>query len=123
MVFVCALFLLGATGTPTAYTVEQIIQRLDGRVLGVNENERLLFVEFEHPVSGEFVEKKFIVSDSAGFKHFKKLSKLREGDLVSVDYLEGTEGLVAIYIIHVPLKLAYTTRSEVAKTLFRIKSG
>jgi hypothetical protein len=98
----------------------QIINRLDGRVLEVNEPERLLFVEFEHPVTGEFEQKKFYVATDAGFKHFKKLEKLNEGDLVSIDYYDHADYLKAIYVAYVPLKLAYTSKKEVAKALLKI---
>jgi hypothetical protein len=105
---------------PSAHA--NIMQRLDGRVLDVNEKERALSVQFENPATGEFEEKDFRVRGDAGFKHFKELGTLKEGDLVSVDYLEEPDGLKAVYIIHVPLKLAYTSKKEVAKALFRIKT-
>jgi hypothetical protein len=98
----------------------EILQRLDGRVLQVNDEERLLFVDFEHPVSGEHLELKFSVDANARFKHVKELGTLKEGDLVAIDYYDHGELLNAVYVIHVPLKLAYTTRREVAKTLLKI---
>jgi len=101
----------------------QMIYKIDGVVLNTNEAESLLFVEFVHPVSGEVSEKKFVVSDSAGFKHVKNLGKLQKGDLVSVDYFEEKEGMIAIYVDHIPVKeIAMATPGEVAKTLFKLNS-
>jgi hypothetical protein len=117
------LFLLLFVLAQGGLHAQEIIQRLDGIVLGVDEAQRLLLVEFEHPVSGDFIEKRFEIDDTTGFKHVRELGKLKQGDLVSVDYYDrGGEGLKARYIIHVPLKLAYTSRKEVAEVLFKINS-
>ena len=102
---------------------EEITQRVDGTVINVDSQKRILKIEFEHPVTGERTEKEFKVSADAGFKFIKNknLAELKVGDLVSVDYLERGAESTAIYIIHVPLEHAYVTQGEVAQALLHMK--
>ncbi|OGX06343.1 MAG: hypothetical protein A3G87_01705 [Omnitrophica bacterium RIFCSPLOWO2_12_FULL_50_11] len=117
--FVCMFVFL-----PSNFSAAEMIYKLDGRVTKVEEAERILYVEFKHPATEEVTEKKFKVSETAGFKHIKKLSDLKKGDLVSVDYLDHGEELVAIYIAHIPLKeIAVTTPAEVTKTLLKLRES
>ncbi|MBI1978341.1 MAG: hypothetical protein HYS55_06270 [Candidatus Omnitrophica bacterium] len=101
---------------------EEIPIRIDGRVIRVDEAKHLLVVDFEHPATGEKIKKEFIVSESAGFKDFKKLGDLKPGDLVSLDYLDYKPLPKAIYIIHIPLSKVYFTHQEVAQALVKVKS-
>ncbi len=100
---------------------EEIIERLDGRVVRARDEDRLLWVKFEHPVTGVIEEKKFEVPAGIKFKHFKKLGSLKEGDLMSIDYHIEGERLIAVYLIRVPIRLAYATKEEVAKALLKMK--
>lgn len=118
--FVCGVMIL--TGSGSSFS-EEIPQRLDGRVLSVDEGKRILLVDFEHPATGEHMKKQFIVGEDAGFKDFKKLSDLKTGDLVSLDYLEYKPIPKAIYIIRIPLEKIYFTHAEVAGALVKIKSA
>ena len=65
--------------SPIAFS-EEVVHRLDGRIAKVDLVLRTLLVEYEHPVSGELMEKEFFVSETAGLKHFKKLDDLKKGD-------------------------------------------
>ena len=102
---------------------EEISMRIDGKVIRVDEAKRLLTIDFEHPATGIHEEKKFFVSEDAGFKDFKKLNELREGDLVSLDYFDYKPTPKVVYVIHIPLKKVFFTHKEVAEALVKIKSG
>lgn len=119
--FFILAFALLAGGLSTY--AEEIPERLDGRVIQVNEKERKLLVDFEHPATGTRTEKEFYVAEDAGFKDFKKLSQLKTGDLVSLDYLDYGRVLKAVYIIHIPLEKTYFTHKEIAEAFIKINSN
>ena len=116
------LFLFLMAGVPLSVS-EEILQRLDGRVIRVDEAGRLLVVDFEHPATGERSELEFSVGAEAGFKDFKRLSQLKAGDLVSLDYYDYKPVRKVVYIIHVPLEKTYFTRGEITQALLKMKSG
>ena len=102
---------------------EEIIQRVDGNVVSVDIQTKTFVVNYEIPSTGEYIEQKFDVGDSAGFKDFKRLSDLRQGDLVSLDYIDYKPIPKAIYIIRIPLEKTYFTHKEIAQALLKVKSG
>jgi len=102
---------------------EEIPERIDGTVISVDEKSRLLRVDFEHPATFERSQLEFNVSESAGFKDFKKLTDLKKGDLVSLDYLNYGKTLKAIYIIHVPREKIFFTTKEITDALVKMKSS
>jgi len=102
---------------------DEMVQRLDGKVASANEEQRLLVVDFEHPATGEQYQKEFVVREGAGFKDFKKLSQLKKGDLVSLDYVDSAPMDTAIYVMHIPLEKTYFTHHEIAQALVQIKTN
>lgn len=102
---------------------EDIPMRLDGTVISADESHKRLTVDFEHPATRERIQKEFIVGDGAGFKDFKKLSQLKKGDLVSLDYIDSKPIPTAIYVMLIPLEKTYFTHKEIAQALVQIKSG
>ncbi len=102
---------------------EEIPQRIDGRVISVDEQSRQLVLDFENPATEERSQMEFIVAPEAGFKDFKKLSQLKSGDLISLDYVQENSKLKAIYVIHIPLEKVYFTHKEIAGAFTKIKSG
>lgn len=118
--FFCFVFI---TAFQRISFAEEIPQRLDGRVAAIDLEKRILSLGFEHPATGEHIERDFYVAEDAGFKDFKKLSELKEGDLVSLDYLDYRPVPKAIYIVHIPLEKVYFTHKEVAQALVQIKSN
>ena len=108
---------------PVASFSEETVQRLDGKIVQTNEAQRTLVVDFEHPATGEQYQKEFIVREGAGFKDFKKLSQLKKGDLISLDYIESSPVDTAIYVIHIPFEKTYFTPNEIAQALVQIKTN
>ena len=102
---------------------EEIPMRIDGTVISADEEHRKLSIDFEHPATGEHVEKEFMIREGAGFKDFKKLSELKKGDLVSLDYIDTKPTLTAIYVMHIPLEKTYFTHKEIAQAFVQIKLG
>ncbi|GEM_PF-4620802 len=102
---------------------EEIPERVDARVISVDSKSRILKVDFEHPATFERSQLEFQVAEDAGFKDFKKLSDLKEGDLVSLDYLDYGKFLKALYIIRMPREKIYFTHKEVADALLKIKTN
>ena len=101
---------------------EEIPQRIDGRVVRLDEVKRILLVNYEEPASGKHVEQEFFVAEDARFKDFKKLSQLKQGDLISLDYLDYKPIPKVIYAIKIPLEKTYFTHKEVAGALLKIKA-
>ncbi|MBI4395289.1 MAG: N-acetyltransferase [Candidatus Omnitrophica bacterium] len=116
------LVFLTSTGISISFS-EEIPMRIDGTVVRADEANRRLVVDYEIPATGEHKEVEFEVEQGAGFKDFKKLSQLRKGDLVSLDYLDSRPLPKAIYIIRVPPTKTYFTRKEIAETLLKVKAG
>ena len=106
----------------TTYS-EEIPIRVDGKVVSIDETKRMLVLGFEHPATGVHEEREFFVSEGAGFKDFKKLSELKKGDLVSLDYLDYKPTPKAIYVILIPLSKVYFTHKQIAEALVKMKSG
>ena len=102
---------------------EEIPLRIDGIIVSTDEAKRHLIVNYEIPATGERKEVEFEVGESAGFKDFKKLSQLKKGDLVSLDYLDQKPYPKALYIIHIPLKKTFFTHQEVAEALMKVKAN
>ena len=121
ILFILMLFSLISVARPLFS--EEIPERLDGRVIQVDEKERKLLVDFEHPATGKREAKEFVVDKEAGFKDFKKLSQLHKGDLISLDYLDYGTILKAIYVVHIPIEKTYFTHQEIADALLKIKSN
>ncbi len=117
--FLLFSFLLLAV--PAAVFAEEIPERIDGTVLSVDLKSRLLRLDFEHPATFKHSQPEFYVAEDAGFKDFKKLSQLKAGDLVSIDYLDYGKTWKAIYIILIPQEKTYFTHKEVADALAKIK--
>lgn len=114
---VVALFL------PHALNADELVHRIDGRVLSVDVAKQSFAVEFTHPATGEVSEMRFRVSESASFKNVKGLAKLSKGDLVTVDYVDHGLELVALYVNYVPLGESVPfTKADVAKALLKIGS-
>jgi len=108
---------------PNVSFSDEIVLRLDGKIVRTDEAKRTLIVDFEHPATGEQYQKEFIVRDGAGFKDFKKLSQLKKGDLVSLDYVESSPVDTAVYVIHIPLEKTYFSPGEIAQALVQIKTN
>ncbi len=102
---------------------EEIPQEIDGTVVSVNEASRRLVVDYEIPATGERKEVEFEVGDGAGFKDFKKLSQLKAGDLISLDYLDYKPLPKIIYIIRIPLEKTFFTHKEIAEALVKMKAN
>lgn len=108
---------------PGSSRSEEIVQRLDGKIVSTDEIKRTLVVDFKHPATGEAYQKEFVVREGAGFKDFKKLSQLKKGDLVSLDYVESSPIDTAVYIIHIPIEKTYFTSGEIARAFIQIKTN
>ena len=102
---------------------EGMVQRLDGKVVSADEAKRTLIADFEHPATGKQYQKEFVIREGAGFKDFKKLSQLKKGDLISLDYVESLPVDTAVYVIHIPLEKTYFTHTEIAQALVQIKTN
>ena len=102
---------------------EEIPLRVDGAIVSTDEAKRHLTVNYEIPATGERKEVEFEVGEGTVFKDFKKLSQLKKGDLVSLDYLDQKPFPKALYIIHVPLKKTFFTHQEIAEALVKIKNN
>ena len=107
----------------SAVFAEEIPTRIDGRVIKVDEAARLLTIDFQHPATGEKSVLEFEVGESAGFKDFKRLSSLKEGDLVTLDYLDYKPIPKAIYIVYVPPTKTYFTQKDIAGALLKINKN
>lgn len=118
MTVLCFIFIFS-----TLSLAEEIPDRVDARVISVDTKSRILKVDFEHPATFERSQMEFQVAEGAGFKDFKKLSDLKKGDLVSLDYLDYGTVLKAIYIIRMPPEKVYFTHQEIAGALLKIKSN
>ena len=112
-----------ALAFPRTSFSEEMVQRLDGKILSTNEQKRTLVVDFEHPATGEKYQKEFVVREGAGFKDFKKLSQLKKGDLISLDYVESSPVDTAVYVIHIPFEKTYFTPGEIAQALVQLKTN
>lgn len=116
-------YLVLVVSLESASFAEEIPQRLDGKVISMDHTSRILLIDFEHPATGEHTEKKFFVAEDAGFKDFKKLSQLKQGDLISIDYYDYQPIPKVIYMIHIPIEKTYFTHKEIAQALGQIKSN
>ena len=99
-----------------------MIERLDAKAFRVDSQRQIPTVVFNHPVSGEKIEKEFLIRDSTGFKRVKHLDKIKSGDLVTVDYREENGKNMAVYIDVVPVDRQVVSAGEVAGSLLKIKS-
>ncbi|MBI4372864.1 MAG: hypothetical protein HY585_03970 [Candidatus Omnitrophica bacterium] len=117
---VIALFFLIASRISFS---EEIPIRIDATVVRTDEVKRRLVVDHEIPATGERREVEFQVNEGAGFKDFKKLSDLKTGDLVSLDYLDHKPLPKAIYVMQIPLKKTYFTHKEIAEALTKVKTN
>ena len=102
---------------------EEIPQEIDGTLVSVDETNRRLVVAYEIPATGDHKKMEFEIGDGAGFKDFKKLSQLKKGDLISLDYLNSKPFPKAIYLVRIPLEKTFFTRKEVAEALVKIKTN
>ena len=102
---------------------EEIPKEIDGTLISVDETNRRLVVAYEIPATGEHKKMEFEVGDGAGFKDFKKLSQLKKGDLVSVDYLDYKPLPKAVYIVRIPIEKTFFTHKEVTEALVKIKTN
>ena len=102
---------------------EDMIQRLDGKIVRTDEKKRTLVADFTHPATGEQYQKEFLVREGAGFKDCKKLSQLKKGDLISLDYVESSPVDTAVYVIHIPFEKTYFTPGEIVQALVQIKTN
>ena len=101
----------------------EMIQRLDGRVISADESKRVLAVQFDHPVSGEQIQKEFLISNDTRFRHVKTFNRIKAGDLVTVDYREQNEKATAIYVDVVPIERQLVSPAELAGSLVKIKTA
>ena len=82
---------------PTHLVASEMIYKLDGIVDKVDLTNRILYVRFEHPATGEVSEKIFHVSEGTGFKNVKGLEKLKKGDMVgNYEVVEIEKGKVML---------------------------
>ena len=102
---------------------EEMVERVDGHVVRVDLEKRMLVIQFEHPVTEEKVEKEFFVPENTGFKEFKKLGDLKKDELVSIDYREEGTKANTMYVIRVPLTKAYVSPGELADAMAHLKTG
>lgn len=102
---------------------EEIAERLDGQVAGVDAEKRILTVEFVHPATDQQTEKTFMILENASFQNLKALSDLQKGDLVTVDYYEHKNGAEAVYITRVLVDKSYVSHSELAGALLQLKKN
>jgi len=123
--FVCglALGILSVCFLPVSAFPEEIPIRVDGRVVRAHPEESELLVDYLIPATGEYVRQMFRISENTGFKDFKKLGDLKEGDLVSLDYYDRKPIPETTYIILMPREKVYFTRQEIAGALLQIKSN
>ena len=85
---IVVVFIFSLLFIKTECAFSETTQRLDARVLRTDSAKQLLTVRFIHPVTGEHIAKEFTVTGSTGFKRVKNLTKIKEGDLVTIDYRE-----------------------------------
>ena len=122
LILILLAFVFALAFSRTSFS-EEMVQHLDGKILSTNEQKRTLVVDFEHPATGEKYQKEFVVREGAGFKDFKKLSQLKKGDLISLDYVESSPVDTAVYVIHIPIEKTYFTPGEIAQALVQIKTS
>ena len=123
LLYMLILFSIFVLAFPRTSFSEEMVQRIDGKVANANEEKRVLVVDFEHPATGEQYQKEFVVREGAGFKDFKKLSQLKKGDLISLDYVESSPVDTAVYVIHIPFEKTYFTPGEIVQALVQIKTN
>ncbi len=102
---------------------ESMVQRMDGRVVRADPENKILLVQYDHPVTNETMEKEFLVDKTTGFKRVKGLGKVKEGDLVTIDYREETGRATAVYVDVVPVDRQVVSPSEMARSLAQIKTS
>ena len=116
--FICMSVLL----VPASNILSEVIsQRIDGKVVRTDESKRTIVIDSEIPATGERIQKEFVILENTGFKDFKRLSDLKSGDLVSLDYLDEKPLPKAMYIMHIPLEKTYFTPKEIAQAILKIK--
>jgi len=123
--FVLALAIVLVFAAPLGSVYAELVERIDGRVIGLDVESNMLRIDFQHPVTKESIEKVFKVADNTGFKNIKRLAQLRKGDLVSIDFREDVSDqrttLTTVYVIYIPLEKQFVSHSELATAMSKIK--
>lgn len=96
-------------------------ERLDAKVVGSDPNKKTLTVQFEHPATNELVEKQFVISDSTRFKRAKDITRVKNGDLVTIDYRNESGKAIATYVDVVPVDRQVVSPGQLASSLAKIK--
>ena len=125
LVLTLAIAFVVAVPLGTAYA--ELVERIDGRVIGLDLESNMLRIDFQHPVTKESIEKVFEVPDNTGFKNIKRLAQLKKGDLVSIDFREDVTDqlttLTTVYVIYIPLQKQFVSHSELATAMSKIKAA
>jgi len=123
--FVLTLAIALVFAAPLGPVDAELVERIDGRVIGLDVELNQLRIDFLHPVTKESIEKVFKVPDNTGFKNIKRLAQLRKGDLVSIDFREVVSDqlttLTTVYVIYIPLEKQFVSHAELATAMAKIK--
>ena len=68
---------------------EPVMKTLSAHVVRVAADEKSIDVDFRHPATGEVRQMTFYVDGGTGLSKLDRLSELRTGQVVSIDYVEG----------------------------------
>lgn len=83
-------FLLAfSTFSPCFNGAEPVMKTLSAHVVKVAEDGFSMDVDFRHPATEEIQRLTFYVDDQTGLSGLEKLTELRSGQVVSIDYAEG----------------------------------
>ncbi|MBU9888764.1 MAG: hypothetical protein KTQ49_02705 [Candidatus Omnitrophica bacterium] len=75
---------------------EPMLKTLSAHVVEVEANGTALDVDFKHPASGEVRRLTFVMDGASGLSGIDELRDLRAGQVVSIDYVENSQGDLCI---------------------------
>ena len=72
------------------------MKTLSALVARVDEDGSRIEVDFRHPATEKVRRLTFTMDDQSGLSGIKKLQELRAGQVVNIDYVEGSQGRLLI---------------------------
>jgi hypothetical protein len=75
----------------TLFAAEPMMKTLSAHVIKVAPGNGSIDVDFKHPATNKVQRLTFYVDNQTGLSKIKSLDELRSGQVVSVDYVEGSQ--------------------------------
>ena len=79
-----------------SYAAEPLMKTLSAHVVKVAEDGASLDVDFYHPATKEVQRMTFFVDGQTGLSKIEKLTELRSGQVVNIDYVVGEKNRLLI---------------------------